>query len=280
MEKRPIKFWDKHQGWEEAEKSWDDKSDSLKASHELRRLKEIPNLPGIRKKTKKNIRWKALKYLLAYDKKKVFPKYFFKKPFAYAASMITSYLKKNPYERDDDFFLYGVKDITEFKQLLRKEDSILAIGFSYCHKPFECPSGRFTDKCIHDDKNPVCGQCFIGKCMHAMPENRTVPIVIPTVHDIGEKMFELSDQNPGKEILFIITACELTLKMFADWGNMIKIRGVGVRLTGQICNTMNAFKASEVGIKPGLTVVLDKTEIRMLELISIRRSAEKENSAR
>lgn len=251
----------------------------MKTSHELRTFKELPkNEPGIRKNTKKNLRWKALKYLLVNDEKKVFTKYFFKKPLTYAASMTASYLKKNPYQRDDDFFLYGVENITEFKQLLREENSILAIGFSYCHKPFECPSGRFTDECIHDDKSPICGQCFIGKCMHAMPKNKTVPVVIPTVHDIGEKMFELSDENPGKEILFIITACELTLQMFSDWGNMIKIRGVGVRLGGQICNTMRAFEASEGGIKPGMTVVLDKTQTRMMELIAIRRSAENKAS--
>jgi len=275
MEKQPIKFWDRHQDGEEAEKNWDKNSDSLKAFHKLRPFKKLPkNEPGIRKSTKKNLRWKALKYLLINDEKKVFPKYFLKKPIAYSVSMTASYLKKNPYERDDDFFLYGIKNVTEFEHLLQEENSILAIGFSYCHKPFECPSGRFTDQCIHDDKSPICGQCFIGKCMHAMPENKTVPIVIPTVHDIGEKMFELSDQNPGKEILFMITACELTLKMFADWGNMIKIRGIGVRLGGQICNTMPAFVASESGIKPGMTVVLDKTQTRMMELISMRRSAE------
>ncbi len=279
MEKHPTRFWDRHKGWEEAEENWDENSAALKASHELRTFKELPkNEPGIRKNTKKNLRWKALKYLLVNDEKKVFPKYFFKKPLTYAVSMTASYLNKNPYHRDDDFFLYGIEDITEFKQLLREENSILAVGFSYCHKPFECPSGRFTDKCMHDDQSPICGQCFIGKCMHAMPENKTVPVVIPTVHDIGEKMFELSDENPGKEILFIITACELTLQMFADWGNMIKIRGVGVRLGGQICNTMSAFEASEGGIKPGMTVVLDKTQIRMMELIAIRRSAENKAS--
>ena len=279
MEERPIKFWDRYRNWNEAEASWDANSDFLKHSYELRTFKKLPkNLPGIRKSTKKNLRWKALKYLMVHDDKKVFPKYFLKKPFTYTISMIVSYLKKKPYTRDDDFFLYGVKELSEFEQLLQERDSILAIGFSYCHKPFECPSGRFTEQCIHNDKSPICGQCFIGKCMHAMPEEKTVPIVIPTVHDIGEKMFELSDQNPGKEILFIITACELTLEMFADWGNMIKIRGVCVRLDGQICNTMRAFEASEEGIKPGMTVVLDKTETRILELISIRRSFEQNTS--
>lgn len=96
--------------------------------------------------------------------------------------------------------------------------------------------------------------------------------MIPTVHYIGEKMLELRHEYPNREILFVITACELTLEMFGDWGNMIGIKGIGVRLDGQICNTMRAFEASEVGIKPGLAVVLNDTQDRILKLIEFRRS--------
>ena len=42
--------------------------------------------------------------------------------------------------------------------------------------------------------------------------------IYPDVHYIGEKMFELIEQNPDKKILFLITACEMTLEMFGDWG--------------------------------------------------------------
>jgi hypothetical protein len=112
------------------------------------------------------------------------------------------------------------------------------------------------DDCAHDDENPVCGQCFIGKCVHAMPEKRCRPVFITTVHYIAEKIIEAIHAHPNKEVVFLITACELTLEMFGDWGNSITIRGIGVRLDGQICNTMKAFEASERGIKPGLAVVL------------------------
>ena len=56
--------------------------------------------------------------------------------------------------------------------------------------------------------------------------------------------------------------------MFSDWGNMIRAKGIGVRLDGRICNTMRAFKLSEEGIKPGLTVVLDKTKEKILNILS------------
>ena len=73
-------------------------------------------------------------------------------------------------------------------------------------------------------------------------------------------------------MIFLITACELTLEMFGDWGNMAGIRGIGVRLDGRICNTMRAFELSEKGIKPGLTLVLPKTQRRILELTLKRRA--------
>jgi hypothetical protein len=145
------------------------------------------------------------------------------------------------------------------------------VGFSYCHKPLECPSGRFTDQCIHDETHPVCGQCFIGKAVHALPTEQTKVFFIPTVHYIGEQFFKLLETYRADEIVFLITACELTLEMFGDWGNMLNIRGLGVRLDGRICNTMKAFELSEVGIKPGLTIVRDETQAKILELIRLLR---------
>lgn len=51
---------------------------------------------------------------------------------------------------------------------------------------------------------------------------------------------------------------------------MVNIQGVGVRLDGRICNTMKAFELSERGIKPGLTVVLDETQKKMMHLLRHR----------
>ena len=65
----------------------------------------------------------------------------------------------------------------------------------------------------------------------------------------------------------------MTLEMFGDLGNMVGIQGIGVRLDGRICNTMRAFELSEQGIKPGLTVVLDGAQEKILQLIKKRRIA-------
>jgi hypothetical protein len=187
------------------------------------------------------------------------------------ASMIRSYWSTRSYTRDNDFFLYGFSSAEAFTRRIGRADTFLIIGFSYCHKPFECPSGRFTDDCAHGgDENPVCGQCFIGKCVHAMPEKRCRPVFIPIVHYIAEKVIEAIHAHPNKEVVFLITACEPTLEMFGDWRNSIAIRGISVHLDGQICNTMKVFEASERG-KTGTCGVLPETQQRMLDARAIRR---------
>lgn len=264
-----LKIWNSGASWEEAEKRWDAGSDAACAAQPIKTLKNIPKMVGITEEAARGLKWKSIKYLLSHDPTKIFPRHFFKAPLKYTYRWIKSALKKKAYRRDEDFFLYGVESVEEFQELLKEENVLLVIGFSYCHKPFECPSGRFTAECIHDPEHPVCRQCFIGKSVNALPVHKKniLPLFIPTIHYIGEKMFEVAENNPDKKILFLITACELTLEMFGDWGNMVGARGIGVRLDGRICNTMKAFELSEQGIKPGLTVVLPHTQERVLELI-------------
>ncbi|MGE5196724.1 MAG: hypothetical protein ACM3JI_05285 [Anaerolineae bacterium] len=269
--KDKLKLWDAHPSWDAAERQWDQTQEKLRLEAPLKQLSHLPTMPGITSQTKRALKWKSLNYLIKHDKKRVLPRYFFKSPLRYLVNFLKSAVKKKSYSRDGDFFLYGLGSIDHFKSLLEDSDSLLVVGFSYCHKPFECPSGRFTDTCRHELDHPICRQCFIGKAVHALPNDAVIPLFIPTIHYIGEKIFEIVHKHSDKKILFIITACELTLEMFGDWGNMTGIRGIGVRLDGRICNTMDAFILSEEGIKPGLTVVLDETQKRLLDLIRHRR---------
>lgn len=262
-----VKQWKEHTCLEESIASWDERAKVAEKEHPLKVLKSMPDIPGMTEETAKHLKWKSLKWMVEKDKNFAVFRHVLKHPFRYLWRYVQSLLKNKPYTRDDDFFLYGIKNVDEFKELLEKPESLLVVGFSYCEKPHECPSGRFSDACIHDIKNPVCQQCFIGKAIHCLPEERTVPLLIPTIHYIAKKIFEIVEANPGKRVLFLITACEMTLEMFGDWGNMSGIKGIGVRLDGRICNTMRAFELSEEGIKPGLTVVLGKTQERILELL-------------
>jgi len=267
-----LRLWNEKASWEESERAWDAGAQKAAEAAPIKGLKNLPSMPGITEETAKNLKWKSLKWMITQDHQKEILKGFLKHPFRYGWRYVCSLFQAKSFKREGDCFLYGVQSVEAFAELLKDPEKIFVIGFSYCHKPFECPSGRFTPECIHDPENPVCRQCYIGKAMNALPEKNTVPLIIPTIHYIGGKIFEIVHQNPGKQVLFIITACEMTLEMFGDWGNMVDICGLGVRLDGRICNTMKAFELSERGVKPGLTVVLDTTQQRILNLIKLRRT--------
>lgn len=271
-----LKLWQKHSSWEETEKSWDEKAKELASSHPLKVLRTLPSMPGISKETAQFMKWKSFVYIAKHDKNRVFSRYILKHPIRHTLRFFSSLCKRKPYHREGDFFFYGISSIAEFTSLLEKRNSLFVVGFSYCHKPFECPSGRFTSDCIHDSENPVCRQCFIGKAVNALPDKNVISLFITTIHYIGEKIFEIQNAHPDKKIHFLITACEMTLEMFGDFGNMAGIQGIGVRLDGRICNTMQAFALSEKGIKPGLTVVLDSTQKQMLDIIKFSRKAIKD----
>ncbi len=266
-----LKMWDAHSSWEQAEKSWDAGAKAAACQQPIKGLTRLPNMPGMTEDAAKHLKWKSFKWMIAKDEHGTLIRKFLKHPLRYGWGLLRSLLGRKSYARDGDFFLYGIKDVAEFGRLLEDQAALLVAGFSYCHKPFECPSGRFTDACMHAADNPVCRQCFIGKCVNALPAGNSVPLFIPTIHYIGGKILDIVEANPQRRILFLITACEMTLEMFGDLGNMVGIKGVGVRLDGRICNTMKAFELSEQGIKPGLTVVLEPTQRRMLELIRQRR---------
>ncbi len=266
-----LKIWNEGTSWDESEKCWDAGAESAAEAIKLKSLERLPSIPGITKETAKNLKWKSLKWMVLKDLDGKVMRGVLKHPIKYGLSYLKSFFKPKSYVREGDFFLYGISSFHEFEDLLASPDTLFVAGFSYCHKPFECPSGRFTPECIHDPENPICRQCFIGKAINALPESEAVALVIPTVHYIGGKIFEIIERHPGKQILFLITACEMTLTMFGDWGNMVGIKGIGVRLDGRICNTMKAFQLSEEGIKPGLTVVMEDTQKRLLDLIRRRR---------
>lgn len=256
------------------EQEWDEGAILAAKKAPLKGLKVLPQMVGITQETKKGLKWKSLKWVITQDKEGKIRQGFLRHPFKHLFRLLKSLIAPLPYSREGDFFFYGVKGEEDFKRLLRKPSTLLVLGFSYCQKPFECPSGRFTEECIHEPHNDVCRQCFIGKARNFLPP-KTVSVCIPTIHHIGAKIFELQEKYPQDEILFLITACEMTLTMFGDLGNMADIRGIGIRLDGRICNTMKAFELSERGIKPGLTVIQEETQSKVLELLKERARAYK-----
>lgn len=255
-------FEAKRAEWERSSRIW-------KACYPLKGLKSLPKMVGITSETKKFLKWKAFRWILQEDHTGGVRREVLKKPLTYGWRYLKSLFRRASYRRDGDLFLYGIPTVEAFKWALRDKESLFVLGFSYCQKPLECPSGRFTSECQNEPGHPVCGQCPIGLMRHlAPPSTRT--LLIPTVHYIGEEMLKLANAAPDKNILFMITACEMTLEMFGDFGNMAGIRGIGVRLDGRICNTLEAFALSERGVKPGLTLVLTHTEERMIDILKAR----------
>lgn len=130
-----LKLWDAYLQWEDAESAWDKRANLAAKAHPLKQLPSLPQMPAMTEETAKYLKWKSLRYIIQHDRRRILPKYFFKHPFKYALAFLKSAIRKKSFKRDDDFFLYGCKNIGEFEQLLAKPDSLLILGFSYCHKP-------------------------------------------------------------------------------------------------------------------------------------------------
>ncbi|MBS0622474.1 MAG: hypothetical protein JSR80_05915 [Verrucomicrobia bacterium] len=247
---------------------WDNRAKEAAKKRPLKELKTLPNMVGITPSTARHLKWKSLKYMVLHDKGWKVTRQILRHPLRYGWSLLRSLLRKKAYEkREGDFYFYNVSSLEDFEQALEHKKTLLVIGFSYCHKPLECPSGRFTPECIADSENLVCQQCFIGKVKHLIPQERLICLIIPTIHYIGEKILEIVHAHPYEQVCFLITTCELAMEMFGDYGKMANLKGLGVRLDGRICNTLEAFVLSEEGIKPGLTVVLPETQERILAIL-------------
>lgn len=259
-----LRLWQEHADFTAAEKAWDEGAVKAAQQNPIKKLDKLPHMVGITPEARRFLTLKSLIWMVQKDEGFRVLKHVLKRPFTHSYRYIKSLF--TPLKRDGDFYYYGIQSLADFEKLLL-EKPIFVVGFSYCHKPFECPSGRFTDQCIHDPENLICRQCFIGKAVNALPTQDTKALFIPTIHYIGEEIFKIIEKHPKRQIVFLITACEMTLEMFGDWGNLAGIKGIGVRLDGRICNTMKAFELSEQGIKPGLTVVLEPTQKKILELL-------------
>ena len=270
------RFWDHFQTWEEAEAAWDAASQQAAASCQLKTVSN-PSAPAIAPK-ERGLRWKGLCWVIQKDKQFQLIRRLLHHPIRYAFQYLRSAFKGSSYQRADDLFFYGITSSEAMEELMKRDDTVLVVGFSYCQKPHECPCTRFSDGCTHCLDNPVCRQCTIGKAMHSLPHSATIPVIVPTINAIGKTILETVDAFPNKRVAFVITACEMALQMFGDMGNMVGVSGVGIRLGGRVCNTFQAFVLSEEGIKPGLTNVSPLSQDRLFGLLRTWREARQQNS--
>jgi hypothetical protein len=219
------------------------------------------------KQNKQKLRLKGLLWLFRRDKNRTILRHFFCRPFSYTWRYFSSLLKKKPHREEGDFFYYGIEDLEEWKRKAKDPKTHLLIGFSYCQKPLQCPAGRFLATCLHDSAHPICTSCPLFEMIGFIPPD-VVYVLIPTVNYIAEKILTLKKENPGKNILFLISSCELSLRMFSDFASAAGLCGLGVRLRGKVCPTFEAFCLAEEGKKKTQTTLADETKNSLIRLYS------------
>ncbi|WP_239923143.1 hypothetical protein [Candidatus Chlamydia corallus] len=221
----------------------------------MSKLEHKPRIPYITKATKRGLRMKTLAYLASLQDARQLAYSFLKDPSSFAR-LAKALIAPKPALQKGNLFFYGCTSVDDIIEELGRPNRIFLIGFSYCQKPRACPKGRFNDACQYDPANPTCTSCSIGTMMR-LNARRYHIVIIPTFIDIAQRLYILKKRYPGFQILFAVTACELSLKMFGDYASVMNLKGMGIRLTGRICNTFKAFKLAERGIKPGVTILED-----------------------
>jgi hypothetical protein len=184
----------------------------------------------------------------------------------YLYCYLQSIIRKKPYKtKDSNFYYYGIKNITEW---LNHKSSLLVVGFSYCQKPHDCPSNRFSTNCCNDTKNPICRECFISRCHEALSNKKnTTTFCITTAYSLGKKLTQLLHRHKSEEIIFIITACDMSLQMFGDMAHMLSLKGIGARIEYSACSNITAFNIAEKGKKNKTTDLSDSTKKKMLDIL-------------
>lgn len=208
---------------------------------------------------------KTLKYLISYDKKflkKFFREILLKNPLFYLKNFLKAFFY--PVKTQDNFFLFGEKNIQDFKKKLKNPRNTLILGFSYCQKPLICPAERFSKKCLH------CNKCQISD-FHKKKSLKNVRIlVVTTVISLGKELFLTLKKNPKQEIIFIITACNQAINLFAFISKLLNLKGIAIPLQGKTCKTFKDFKLAEEGHKPEITFITQENKILIDDLLKIR----------
>lgn len=215
------------------------------------------------------LKFRCLFYLTKQDKC-ILLKYFFNKFFFHAYNLLRSFFNKTPFKKIDNYYLFNLSSLEDFKKEIISDNSLLVIGFSYCQKPIQCPKGRFSNKCDFDSQNSTCRQCFIGKCKNLLKNE--IFLLIPTAKHLGIQIIDIINKNKNKNFFFVITSCFFSIEMFSNLAHMLKIKVIALELFGKVCLTYNSFLLAEQGKKTDLTYLNSKNEKILLNLLNIRKN--------
>ncbi len=115
--------------WKKAEQKWDQRAEEAARKMPLKKLKILPQMPGITEETAKGLKWKSLMWMIRKDKHGIILRGFLKHPLKYGWAFLKSAWRTKPFIRQDDFFLYGVESLEQFEEYLKESDTLLVLGF-------------------------------------------------------------------------------------------------------------------------------------------------------
>jgi hypothetical protein len=219
---------------------------------------------------------KALKHVLSEDSAHALRKFFFKRFFRNATILLKTLFSSEEKFSTGRYFFHNLTDEKAFKKKLKEKNTLFVFGFSYCQKPFECPSSRFSSTCFFDPAQPICSECLIGKARQSIPPLSEI-LVIPTSFFFIERILALQKKHPSKEIVFLIFACPFAINLFAPWPSLFHLKGISFPLSGSLCTNFPSFKNAEKGEKNGLSFLQKGQKETFFQFLSLRKTSLEKN---
>lgn len=190
-----------------------------------------------------------------------------RRPFSYFWRYILSFKTKRGHI-PEGAYLYGFKDIKSFKKSINTKKSQLILGSSYCQRPKNCPTIRFSSICPLE--NNICYTCPISTYKKLLKRNDSF-IMITTALELGKKIISLQKTHPEKDIIFILSSCDLSQEIFTFFSYILGIKGIAFSLRGNICKNFKSFKHAEEGKKKAQTYLDSKQNMLIKELLILRK---------
>lgn len=159
-------------------------------------------------------------------------------------------------KRKKGYVLINVTNLSQLIKSISNSPKDLVVMLSYCIKPIECPSGRFSDKCRPRLSSRVCEKCplkdikfktnKIGCDFYIDYKTKEMvkDYLIPTFREF---------QQTSKFKPLIVVSCPMGLNRFLEAAIIIGFKGIGFYLTKGICKTAEHYKKGDTSKKKEIT---------------------------
>ena len=191
-----------------------------------------------------------------------------RRPFLYFFRFLSFFKAKRTPIRDQAY-LYGFKEVKDFKKKLTSKDTLLILGISYCQRPKNCPAIRFSNMC--PIKHDICSICPYFSFAQ-LPRKDDSFIMIATALDLGKKIIQMQRKYPKKEILFAVSVCELSQEIYALFSHILGVKGIAFSLNGPTCSNFRSFQFAEKGQKKAITYTDISQNQHLKELLDLRKN--------